>query len=98
MKPTLRLSIDNRLKDTRPQDIYEWSLNIHKQLGEIPEFFQAKNPCVYFSLPTEVDTRNLINNWCHEKNFSVLKWAGESFVPVKFTGWENVEKNRWGVA
>lgn len=96
-KSALRLSIDEKLKNTRPQDIREWSLNIHQQLGEIPEFFQAKNPCVYLSLSTEVDTRNLINNWAHEKSFSVLKWVGESFVPVKFTGWENIEKNRWGV-
>jgi 5-formyltetrahydrofolate cyclo-ligase len=97
MKPALRSSIDQKLKNASSQDIREWSLAIHQLLGEIPEFFQAKNPCIYLSLSSEVDTKDLINNWSHEKEFSVPKWAGESFIPVKFNGWENIEKNRWGV-
>jgi 5-formyltetrahydrofolate cyclo-ligase len=96
-KQILREEIKKKIRDADGEDIKRKSEVIHGYLGEIPEWFDAKNPCVYLSMEEEVDTRALIDKWIHEKKFSVPKWAGDSFISVKFTGWDNVKRNKWGV-
>ncbi len=86
-----------KLKECKSSDILAWSKAIHAKLGEIQEWYRSKYPCVFLSLPGEVDTRAFINMWSHEKEFSVPKWAGDTFIPVRFKGWDAIVKNRWNV-
>lgn len=96
-KEELRKNLLSKMKSVAVEERLEWDEAVRKNIGNLESWVQSKHPCVYMSLPEEVDTKTLMDNWAREKTYSVLKWAGDSFIPVHFTGWENVAKNKWGV-
>lgn len=62
------------------EDLSKKSEEVISVLEILGIFQEAKNVFIYNSLPTEVDTSSLINNWSDQKNFYLPVVAGNDIV------------------
>ncbi len=98
-KEQLRKTLRLLTKQQNPEDLYKESRLICNRLEESPEFKAAQNLLLYYSLPDEVRTLELIQRWYKHKNIllPVIIDAG-TMVLRPYTGKNALQPNRWGIA
>ncbi len=85
-KKALRKKI-KELKDNIPEkELDKQSVSIKEKLTSLPEFRNAVHILLYWSLPDEVDTKQILREWFKKKNLYLPVISGNDLKIVAFEG------------
>lgn len=97
-KQQLRDSLRLLLSKQDPADLEQESGLIISKLETNPEFQSAKTILLYYPLPDEVDTRELIQKWYTHKSILLPVVRNKSTMMLRpYTGENNLQVNHWGI-
>lgn len=98
-KEKLRKTLCLLTKQQDPAVLDKESRLICNKLEGSPEFKEAQNLLLYYSLPDEVSTLELIQRWYKHKNILLPIVVDESTMVLRlYTGKNTLQLNRWGIA
>ncbi len=97
-KEKLRKTLCLLTKQQDPAELDKESRLICNKLEGSPEFKEAQNLLLYYSLPDEVSTLELIRRWYKHKNILLPIVVDESTMVLRlYTGKNALQLNRWGI-
>lgn len=98
-KQLLRKTLRLLAKQQDPAELEKESRLICNRLELSPEFNKAQNLLMYYALPDEVSTLELIQNWYKQKNLLLPVIIDDSTMVLRlYTGQQKMQLNRWGIA
>jgi len=97
-KKILRRKIQKRKQQYNEDQLKTIGQDAMAQLEKTPEFKAAKTIFIYWSLPDEVPTHELIEKYRKEKRFILPRVVGDYLELREFTGIESLEQgNSFGI-
>lgn len=96
-KKTLRADIREKKKSFSKEDLILLSRQCCARLEALPEFIQARTILLYYALPDEVGTQELIEHWQRKKTILLPVVHGESLWLKKFQGEGHLLTNQWNI-
>ncbi|WP_010663520.1 5-formyltetrahydrofolate cyclo-ligase [Marinilabilia salmonicolor] len=97
-KKILRKKIQKRKKQYNEDQLKTIGQDAMAQLEDTKEFKEAKTIFIYWSLPDEVPTHELIEKYRKEKRFILPRVVGDFLELREFTGIESLEQgNSFGI-
>ena len=98
-KEQLRKKLRLLTKQQRPAELEEESRLICSKLELSAEFKKAQNLLLYYSMPDEVSTLELIQSWYKQKNILLPVVVDDGNMLLRlYTGAKNLRINCWGIA
>ncbi len=98
-KEQLRKALRLLTKQQNPAELEKESRLICNKLEWSPEFKEAQNLLLYYSLSDEVSTLELIQRWYKHKNILLPVIIDDSNMVLRlYTGQTALQLNPWGIA
>lgn len=96
-KTELRDRIRLRKKESALSLLEDESKDLMQKLEQHPRFLEAQTVLLYYSLPDEVFTHQLVERWSGKKEILLPVVSGEELALHRYVGKENLREGSFGI-
>ncbi len=96
-KAELRKRIRQQKKETPLSFLEDESEDLMQKIEQHPRFLDARTVLLYYSLPDEVFTHQLVERWYREKEILLPVVSGDELILHRYVGKEDLREGSFGI-